>query len=84
MWLYPEIGRIRDVSVIVAMGVIRAAQKAGLDREVRIRDMDDDQLQKWVRERMYDPHTETALIEEEVTGMTRGMSNGIAAKESHL
>ena len=49
-----------------------------------LKKLDDDQLQKWVRERMYDPHTETALIEEEVTGMTRGMSNGIAAKESHL
>ena len=35
-WLYPDIGRIRDVSVIVAMGVIRAAQEAGVDREVHI------------------------------------------------
>ncbi|KAI9872456.1 MAG: hypothetical protein M1830_001603, partial [Pleopsidium flavum] len=32
-WLYPDISRIRDVSVTVARGVIRAAQEAGVDRE---------------------------------------------------
>lgn len=67
--LYPDISRIRDVSVIVAMGVIRAAQKAGVDREVRIKDMVDVELEKWVRERMYDPHHETQMVEEEVKGM---------------
>jgi len=54
-WLYPDIRRIRDVSVIVAMGVIRAAQEAGVDREARIRDMTDEQLEQWVRSKMYDP-----------------------------
>jgi len=76
-WLYPDIARIRDVSVVVAMGVIRAAQKAGVDREVRIRGMGDEELEKWVRERMYDPHAETAMVEEEIAGVVKGASNGV-------
>ncbi|MCJ1243616.1 hypothetical protein MMC30_000813, partial [Trapelia coarctata] len=93
-WLYPDIARIRDVSVVVAMGVIRAAQKAGVDREVRIRGMGDEELEKWVRERMYDPHSETAMVEEEVAGVvmsapngvseSNGIPNGVHGKASHL
>ena len=74
-WLYPELARIRDVSVIVAMGVIRAAQEAGVDREQSIKGMGDDELEKWVRSKMYDPITETQRVEEEVQGFNR---------ESHL
>lgn len=62
-WLYPELARIRNVSVIVAMGVIKAAQEAGVDREQNIRGMGDDELEKWVRSKMYDPSTETQRIE---------------------
>ncbi|KAL8902979.1 MAG: hypothetical protein Q9207_004238 [Kuettlingeria erythrocarpa] len=65
-WLYPEIARIRDVSVIVAMGVIRAAEKAGVDRETRIEGMKDEELEKWVRSKMYDPSEETERVEKEV------------------
>lgn len=65
-WLYPEIARIRDVSVIVAMGVIRAAEKAGVDRETRIEGMKDEELEKWVRSKMYDPSEETERVEREV------------------
>lgn len=83
MWLYPDIARIRDVSVVVAMGVIRAAQKAGVDREVRIRGMGDEGLEKWVRERMYDPHTETAMVEEEVAGVVQGATNGVSSPNGH-
>ena len=83
-WLYPEIGRIRDVSVVVAMGVIRAAQEAGVDREVRIKDMGDEELEKWVRSKMYDPHTETKVIEDEVSGMVGGEQKGMNGEKSHL
>jgi malate dehydrogenase (oxaloacetate-decarboxylating)(NADP+) len=65
-WLYPEIGRIRDVSVVVTMGVIRAAQRDNVDRDVRLRSMDDKQLEEFVRARMYDPHKETERLESEV------------------
>ena len=67
-WLYPEIGRIRDVSVVVAVGVIRAAQKAGVDREQSIKGMGDAELEKWVRSKMYDPLLETERVEKEVKG----------------
>ena len=41
-WLYPELTRIRDVSVIVAMGVINPAKVAGVDREQSIKGMGND------------------------------------------
>ncbi len=53
--LYPELRRIREVSVTVARGVIRAAQEAGLDREPALRGLTDDQMDEYIRERMYDP-----------------------------
>jgi malate dehydrogenase (oxaloacetate-decarboxylating)(NADP+) len=37
--LYPRLDRIRDVSAEVSVGVIRAAQKAGVDTVIRFRDM---------------------------------------------
>lgn len=82
-WLYPEIGRIRDVSVVVAMGVIRAAQEARVDREQSIKGMGDEELEKWVRSKMYDPLGETKRIEEEVQGLVNP-SNTSETRESHL
>ncbi|KAL8965979.1 MAG: hypothetical protein Q9183_003587 [Haloplaca sp. 2 TL-2023] len=75
-WLYPEVARIRDVSVIVAMGVIRAAEEAGVTRETRIKGMKDEELEQWVRSKMYDPHEETRRVEEEVMSFV----NDVAAK----
>ena len=74
-WLYPDIARVRDASVVVAMGVIRAAQKAGVAREVAINDMDDRTLEKWVRDRMYDPHQETQNAEKEVKDSLEWLSS---------
>ena len=37
--------------------------------------MDDEQLEKWVRAKMYDPMEETERVEEEVK--TFGMTNGV-------
>lgn len=83
-WLYPDIERIRDVSVTVAMGVIRAAEEEKVARETHIRGFNDAELEEWVRSKMYDPHAETARIEEEVRGLLNDIpkkgSNGI----SHL
>ena len=72
-WLYPAVERIREVSVFVTMGVIRAAQEARVDREVRIREMDDAELEAWVRSRMYDPHQETRNVEKEIKNMVHGL-----------
>ena len=83
-WLYPEIARIRDVSVVVAMGVIRAAQEAGVDREQSIKGMGDTELEKWVRSKMYDPHAETQRVEEEVQGLVDMSRKGSGVRGSHL
>ncbi len=82
-WLYPEIARIRDVSVVVAMGVIREAQRAGVDREQSIKDMGDEDLEKWVRSKMYDPLIETERIEHEVQSLVDSSNKG-ANRGSHL
>jgi malate dehydrogenase (oxaloacetate-decarboxylating)(NADP+) len=82
--LYPEIARIRDVSVTVAMGVIRAAQEASVDREQSIKGMGDEELEKWVRSKMYDPALETKRIEDEVAGLMNGVNGVKGGKASHL
>lgn len=71
-WLYPDIRRIREVSVDVTRGVIRTAQKDGVDRELAIRNLTDRQLDDYIRERMYDPFTERESIEEEIVQMVNG------------
>jgi malate dehydrogenase (oxaloacetate-decarboxylating)(NADP+) len=65
-YLYPDITRIRDVSIVVTRGVIRAAQKNGVDRELAMRNLTDAQLDNYIRERMYDPFREGALVKEDV------------------
>lgn len=67
------------MSVIVAMGVIRAAQDAGVDAEPLIKDMKDEELRSWVMSKMYDPNSETQRMENEVS---KGKQNGIIG--SHL
>ena len=59
--LYPELDRIREVSVIVARQVIREAQRQGLDKEDSLRSLDDDALDTWIQERMYDPTQENIV-----------------------
>ncbi len=83
-WLYPEIARIREVSVIVAMGVIRAAEEAGVDRETRIKGMNDEELEKWVRSKMYDPHGETQRVEQEVYRLIEDVAGKGGIRGSHL
>ncbi|KAI6251247.1 NADP-dependent malic enzyme [Erysiphe necator] len=54
--LYPNIDRIREVSVVVAREVIREAQRHGIDREDSIRNLTNNQLDEFIRGRMYDPN----------------------------
>jgi len=83
-WLYPEIGRIRDVSVVVAMGVIRAAEDAGVAREVHIKGLNDADLEKWVRSKMYEPQEEIARVEQEVREIVDDMPKKKDGSGSHL
>lgn len=57
-WLYPDVRRIREVSVVVTRGVIRAAQKNGVDRATELRGLTDEQLDDFIKQNMYDPYTE--------------------------
>ncbi len=65
-WMYPDVRRIRDVSVVVTRGVIRQAQKDGVDRELALRNISDDELEQYIRQRMYDPFTEHEKVQEEI------------------
>lgn len=56
--LYPQLERIREVSVRVAREVIRAAQRDGVDQKSDdgLKGMSDEELDEWVMGRMYDPY----------------------------
>ena len=71
-WLYPDIRRIREVSVIVTRGVIRAAQKDGMDRELALRNLSDEDLDEYIRARMYDPFKEHEKVVEEIKELVPG------------
>ena len=77
-WLYPDIARVREASVEVALGVLRAAEDAGVAREVRTREMGDHAVREWIKERMYDPHRESERLAAEVKELVEGL------KESKL
>ena len=64
--LYPDITRIREVSVVVTREVIRAVQEGRVDRETGLRSMADSDLDNWIKSRMYDPHAEVRSLEREV------------------
>ncbi|KAK4702833.1 malate dehydrogenase (oxaloacetate-decarboxylating)(NADP+), partial [Phenoliferia sp. Uapishka_3] len=53
--LYPDVTRIREVSIRIAVGVIRSAQKLNVDKNEKLRSMSDEQLEKFVRDQMYHP-----------------------------
>ncbi|KAF8636932.1 hypothetical protein AX17_003183 [Amanita inopinata Kibby_2008] len=53
--LYPRIERIREISAHIAEQVIRAAQKAGVDRLPELRTMDDIQLVSYIKRKMWNP-----------------------------
>ncbi|KAL2221526.1 hypothetical protein M432DRAFT_629794 [Thermoascus aurantiacus ATCC 26904] len=87
--LYPDVTRIREVSVVVARQVIRAAQEAKVDRETSIRDLSDADLDAWIKARMYNPHGEVQALEREVgailssIGRTNGHVNGFHHHHHH-
>jgi malate dehydrogenase (oxaloacetate-decarboxylating)(NADP+) len=53
--LYPRIERIREIGAFIAKEVIRAAQKAGVDRSINLRSMSDDELLAFVNSKMWNP-----------------------------
>lgn len=90
-WLYPDIRRIREVSVVVTRGVIRTAQKNGVDRATELRALDDEQLDAYIKESMYDPFNKQENVGAEIAqlvGATSGSSNanveGVTNGVAHL
>jgi len=78
-WLYPDIRRIREVSVEVTRGVIRAAQADKVDRELALRNISDEELEDYIRNRMYDPYTEHDKVNQELRELAQHvMGNGDA------
>ena len=73
--LYPQITRIRDVSARVAVYVIRAAQKDNVDRVHALRDLSDEALEAWVKEKMYDPHSAVEDIESELDNLAKDLAH---------
>lgn len=53
--LYPDVERIREVSIRIAVGVIRSAQSLGVDRNESLRKMNDEELTLYVSNQMYHP-----------------------------
>jgi malate dehydrogenase (oxaloacetate-decarboxylating)(NADP+) len=77
-WLYPDIRRIREVSVIVTRGVIRAAQQNGVDRNVELRNYSDEELDAYIVDSMYNPFKDGEQLGEEVANLVaRTQSNGV-------
>jgi malate dehydrogenase (oxaloacetate-decarboxylating)(NADP+) len=72
--LYPEITRIREVSVVIAREVIREAQRQKLDREKSIRDLSDNELDEWIKARMYDPTAPDGEVYEQTEKLPGGKS----------
>ena len=61
--LYPDLDRIRNVSVVVAREVIKQAQSQKLDREEEIRGMGDEELDQYIKSKMYDPFAPVELLD---------------------
>ncbi|KAG0144604.1 hypothetical protein CROQUDRAFT_47121 [Cronartium quercuum f. sp. fusiforme G11] len=53
--LYPRLSRIREISTIVALRVIRQAQEEDLIGNPLVRDLNDEELTKYIEEKQYWP-----------------------------
>jgi malate dehydrogenase (oxaloacetate-decarboxylating)(NADP+) len=53
--LYPDISRIRAVSLIIARDVIRTAQKQKVDMATELRSLNDKELEAYIKRKTYSP-----------------------------
>ena len=65
---------------MVARYVIRAAQKDNVDRIRHLRDISDQELDDYIRCKMYDPHAETAALEAEVRDLAKELTSPVIGK----
>ncbi|RPA92925.1 hypothetical protein L873DRAFT_1830951 [Choiromyces venosus 120613-1] len=77
-WVYPNLDRIRSISVTVARSVIRAAQKENLDKNKTLQWLNDMELDNYIRSKMYNPagdHSGASSPTVEVNGHAATLSN---------
>jgi malate dehydrogenase (oxaloacetate-decarboxylating)(NADP+) len=53
--LYPDVSRIRAVSLDIARDVIRTAQKEGVDGKPELRTLSDAELETYIKSKTYNP-----------------------------
>jgi malate dehydrogenase (oxaloacetate-decarboxylating)(NADP+) len=53
--LYPDVSRIRAVSLDIAREVIKSAQRGNVDGVKSLRGLSDDELNKFIKTKIYDP-----------------------------
>ena len=63
--LYPDVSRIREVSLHIARDVIRTAQKDGVDRVKELRGISDAELESYIKSKIYNPEDLTQQLETE-------------------
>ncbi|KAF3940718.1 hypothetical protein ABW19_dt0203407 [Dactylella cylindrospora] len=81
--LYPRINRIREVSAIVALGVVRAAERNHVARNPEIIGMDDETLVEYIKGKMYDPSAVPTEAEETHPGMWNWLTSKLSLPWSH-
>jgi malate dehydrogenase (oxaloacetate-decarboxylating) len=78
--LLPDVTDVREISVRIAKNVIKTARDEGLAEEKNI-PTDDDDLEEWIREQMWDPvYRPLELIKEEDAD---ALAKGEAGTGSH-
>jgi malate dehydrogenase (oxaloacetate-decarboxylating)(NADP+) len=65
--LYPDVSRIRAVSLDIARDVIRTAQRDGVDRKKELRTMSDTELEDFIKSKIYNPFEARERLEKEVS-----------------
>ena len=53
--LYPDVSRIRDVSLVIARDVIRTAQADGVDGRKDLRSISNEELESFIKSKIYNP-----------------------------
>ena len=65
--LYPDVSRIRDVSLHIARDVIRAAQTDGVDGMKELRSISDAELESYIKSKIYNPEELTTRLETDMS-----------------
>ena len=78
--LYPQITRIRDVSVRVARFVIRQAQQDNVDRLHHLGELSNDELDLFIINNMYNPHAESDNLAVEVDELVNDLKRPQAGR----